>query len=88
MSNDKSIMKLCVIMPAFTSLFVISIAILISNNIYFGNTNPAYGHTNQMNSNITNLKIQDIPEKKIHVGDIDIAYKMWTRIDVSVSRTI
>ena len=57
-------------------------------NLYLGNTNLAYGHTNQMNSNITNLKIQDILEKKIHVGDIDIAYKRWTRIDVSVSRTI
>ena len=64
MSDDKSITKLCVIMPAFTSLFVISTAILISNNIYFGNTNLAYGHANQMNSDITNLKIQYIPEKK------------------------
>ena len=81
MPNDKSIMKLCVIMAAFTSLFVISIAILISNNIYFGNTNLAYGHTNQMNSNITNLKIQNIPEKKIHVGDIDIAYEIFGRGD-------
>lgn len=81
MSNDKSIMKLCVIMSAFTSLFVISTPILISNNIYLGNTNLAYGHANQMNSNITNLKIQNIPEKKIHVGDINIAYKIFGRGD-------
>lgn len=68
-------------MPAFTSLFVTSTAILINNNIYFGNTNIVYGHANQMNSNITDLKFQNIPEKKIHVGDIDIAYKIFGRGD-------
>ena len=31
-----------------------------------------------MNSNVTNsLNIQNIPLKKVHVGDIDIAYKMF-----------
>ena len=54
---------------------------MISNNIYSGNTNFVYGHANQMNSNITNLKIQNIPAKKIHVGDIDIAYKMFGKGD-------
>jgi pimeloyl-ACP methyl ester carboxylesterase len=53
-----------------------------SNNNYFGTTgNFAYGQQqpkNQMNSNITNsLDIQSIPAKKVHVGDIDIAYKTF-----------
>ncbi|HYZ96493.1 MAG TPA: hypothetical protein VE524_07835, partial [Nitrososphaeraceae archaeon] len=55
------------------------------NNNYFGTTsNFAYGQQqqqpkNQMNSNnITNsLDILSIPSKKVHVGDIDIAYKIF-----------
>ena len=32
----------------------------------------------QMNSNTTNsVNIQDLPLEKVHVGDIDIAYKMF-----------
>ncbi|MDQ3983978.1 MAG: alpha/beta hydrolase, partial [Thermoproteota archaeon] len=58
-----------------------------SNNNYFGTTgNFAYGQQqlkNQMNSNnITNsLDIQSIPVKKVHVGDIDIAYKTFGKGD-------
>src|ERR687898_117928 len=56
-----------------------------SNNNHFGTTNNfAYSQQqqqpkNQMNSNnITNsLDIQSIPAKKVHVGDIDIAYKTF-----------
>ncbi|MGB6673392.1 MAG: hypothetical protein WBE34_13245 [Candidatus Nitrosopolaris sp.] len=50
--------------------FVVVVSpILISNNSYFGTSNPVYGQPDQMNS------IQNIPVKKIHVGYIDIAYK-------------
>jgi hypothetical protein len=61
-------------------------AILISNNYYFGITsNFAYGQQqpkNQMNNNITNsLDIQSIPAKKVHVEDIDIAYKILGKGD-------
>ena len=35
-----------------------------------------YGQTNQTISNADFLNIQDIPAKKVHVGDIDIGYKM------------
>ena len=62
---------------AFAFLLIIpSTAILISNNSYFGTTNLVYGQPDQTNSNSTNsLNIQNIPVKKVHVGDIDIAYK-------------
>jgi hypothetical protein len=52
----------------------------ISNYGYFGFTKVVYGQSdpNQMNSNTTNsVNIQDIPAKKVHVGDIDIAYKVF-----------
>ena len=34
-----------------------------------------------MNTNTNTLKIQDIPAKKVHVGDIDIAYKTFGKGD-------
>jgi pimeloyl-ACP methyl ester carboxylesterase len=41
--------------------------------VAYGQSNP-----NHMNSNITSsVNIQDIPLKKVRVGDIDIAYKMF-----------
>ncbi len=80
MSSHKSTRKLWVVMPlliAFAFLLIIpSTAILISNHSYFGTTNLVYGQSDQTNSNVTNtLNIQNIPVKKVHVGDIDIAYK-------------
>jgi len=86
MSNHESIRKLCVVMPPFIALaflFIIpSNAILISNNSRFGTTNLVYGQSDQMNSNITNsLNIQNMPIKKVHVGDIDIAYKVFGKGD-------
>jgi pimeloyl-ACP methyl ester carboxylesterase len=82
MSNHECIRKLWVV-PLFIALaflFIIpSTAILLSNNSYFGTTtNLVYGQLDQMNSNVTNsLNIQNIPVKKVHVGDIDVAYKMF-----------
>ena len=41
-----------------------------------------YGQSDQINSNVTNsLNIQNIPVKKVHVGDIDIAYTMFGKGD-------
>ena len=93
MPNHKSIRKLWVVMPvfiAFTLLLIIPrTTILISNNSYFGTTNLAYGQPDQMNSNVTNsLNMHDIPVKKVNVGDIDIAYKIFakvTRFNLSVA---
>jgi pimeloyl-ACP methyl ester carboxylesterase len=56
----------------------------ISNYGYFGITKVAYGQSdpNQTNSNTTNsVNTHDIPLKKVHVGDIDVAYKMFGKGD-------
>jgi len=67
----------------FAFLFIIpSTAVLISNNSDFGTTNFVYSQPDHMNSNVTNsLNIQNIPVKKVHVGDIDIAYKTFGKGD-------
>jgi hypothetical protein len=46
-------------------------------------TNPVYGQTDQTSfKNVTDSSnIQSIPLKKVHVGDIDIAYKMLGKGD-------
>jgi pimeloyl-ACP methyl ester carboxylesterase len=46
---------------------------------YLDITKPVYGQSdpNQTNSNTTDTaNIQDVPVEKVHVGDIDVAYKM------------
>ena len=56
----------------------------ISNHGYFDVTKAVYGQPvpDQMNSNTTNsVNMQDIPLEKVHVGDIDIAYKMFGKGD-------
>ena len=50
--------------------------LIIPTSIMATNTPLVYGQTNQTISNTDLLNIQDIPAKKVHVGDIDIAYKM------------
>ena len=68
---------------------VISALVITSSSIsnyygYFDITKVAYGQPdpNQTNSNTTNsLDIQNIPLKKVHVGDIDVAYKMFGKGD-------
>ena len=94
MSSQESISKLWLVMPVLLFIVFVFIliiipgnAILISNNNYFGTTsNFAYGQQQQPNqinpNNITNsLDIQSIPSKKVHVGDIDIAYKIFGKGD-------
>ena len=51
---------------------------------YFDITKVVYGQSdpNQTNSNTMNsVNMQDIPLKKVHVGDIDVAYKMFGKGD-------
>jgi pimeloyl-ACP methyl ester carboxylesterase len=52
----------------------------VSHYGYFDITKVAYGQAdpNQTHSNTMNsVNTQDIPLKKVHVGDIDVAYKMF-----------
>ena len=74
------------VVPLFIALafllIIPSTAILFSNNSYYGTINLVYGQSDQTNSNVTNsLIIHNIPVKKVHVGDIDIAYKTFGKGD-------
>ena len=69
-------------------IFVLSTLVIaspsLSNYGYFGNTKAVYGQSvpDQMNSNTTNsVNLQDIPLEKVHVGDIDVRYKMFGKGD-------
>ena len=57
----------------------------ISNYGYYNVANIVYGQTDSGQANSTNttglVNIQDIPLKKVHVGDIDIAYKVFGKGD-------
>src|SRR5829696_9265278 len=58
------------------SSFILLFVLIISSSIVT-NTHIVYGQTNQtISDNADLLNIQDILAKKVHVGDIDIAYKM------------
>ena len=63
-------------------LLIPSSAMVIANTI-LDKAMIAYGQANQMNSNLTNpISSQNILTKKVHVGDIDIAYKMFGKGEV------
>ena len=56
--------------------------LIIPTSIIVTNTPLVYGQTNQTISDNANLlNIQDIPAKKVHVGDIDIGYKILGKGD-------
>jgi pimeloyl-ACP methyl ester carboxylesterase len=79
MSNHGLIRKYNLIFIAAIPTLIIASS-LIGTDGYFGTPKIAYSQSDpdQMNSNTTNsVKIQDIPLEKVHVGDIDIAYKMF-----------
>jgi len=47
-------------------------------------TNPVYGQQDKTSFNAKDLSsIQSIPAKKVHVGYIDIAYKMLEKVTLS-----
>ena len=59
------------------SSFILLFVLIISSSIVT-NTHIVYGQTNQtISDNADLLNIQEIPLKKVHVGDIDVAYKMF-----------
>ena len=56
--------------------------LIIPTSIIVTNTPLVYGQTNQtISENADLLNIQDMPAKKVHVGDIEIAYKMLGKGD-------
>ena len=79
MSSHRLVRKDSLVLTAVIFTLVIS-SPSISSYGYFGFTKAVYGQSvpDQMNSNTTNsVNMQDIPLEKVHVGDIDIAYKMF-----------
>src|SRR5215831_607794 len=79
MSSHRRVRNDHLVLIAVISTLVIA-SPSFSNYGYFDITKVAYGQSkpNQLNSNTTSsVNIQDIPLKKVHVGDIDIAYKMF-----------
>ena len=59
------------------SSFILLFVLIISSSIVT-NTHIVYGQTNQtVAENEDLMNIQDIPLKKVRVGDIDVAYKMF-----------
>ena len=97
MSNQESISKfwflviplsLLVVVFGFLIIIIPSNAVLlISSNNYLGISNFAYGQQEEQENQITHdittnsLNVQNISSKKVHVGDIDIAYKTFGKGD-------
>ena len=79
MSCHRLVRKDHLVLIAVISTLVITSS-SISNYGYLDITKVVYGQSDpdQINSNTTNsVNIQDLPLKKVHVGDIDITYKMF-----------
>ena len=68
-----------------TSVFIIIlmfIMIIPTTAIMMNTTTPVYGQQDKTDFNATDSSnIQNIPAKKVHVGDIEIAYKMLGKGD-------
>jgi pimeloyl-ACP methyl ester carboxylesterase len=83
MSTHRFVRKDYLVLIVVISTLVIA-SPSIGNYGYFGFTIIAYGQPvpDQMNSNTTSaVNIQNIQLKKVHVGDIDVAYKMFGKGD-------
>jgi pimeloyl-ACP methyl ester carboxylesterase len=83
MSNHRFIRKVHLVLIAVISTIVIS-SPSISNHGYFDITKAVYGQLvpDLIDSNTTSsVNMQDIPLKKVRVGDIDVAYKMFGQGD-------
>ena len=83
MSSHRLVRKVHLVLIAVISALVIS-SPSISNFGSFDITKVVYGQSDpdQTNSNTTNsVNMQDIPLEKVHVGDIDVAYKMFGQGD-------
>ena len=85
MYNDSKIRKDHIVIVAiiFTLIFSSMTMVNASTNTVNGQTNVT--QTNSSDTNSTNttglVNTQDIPLQKVHVGDIDMAYKMFGKGD-------
>jgi pimeloyl-ACP methyl ester carboxylesterase len=66
--------------PLISSIIILFV-LIVSTSIIVTNTPIVYGQPNQTITNADLLNIQDIPAKKVHVEDIDIAYKILGKGD-------
>ena len=83
MSSHRLVRKDHLVLIAVISTLVITSS-SISNYGYFDITKVVYGQPSpdHMNSNtINSANMQNIPFKKVHVGDIDVGYKMFGKGD-------
>ena len=80
MNNRRQVRKDYLFIVVFISTIIFSSTTLIN-----GFTNVAYSQTNATQANSTNVtglvNTEDIPLQKVHVGDIDMAYKMFGKGD-------
>src|SRR6478609_12087383 len=82
MYSNRHVKKNYIFIIAVLSTLIVSSS-SISNYGHYDVTNIVYGqppNSGQANSTNTTtgmVNIQDIPLKKVHVGDVDIAYKMF-----------
>ena len=81
MNSNSKIRKGYIFIIVFISTIVFSSTTMIN-----GFTNTVNGQTNATQANSTNnvtglVNTQDIPLEKVHVGDIDVAYKMFGKGD-------
>jgi pimeloyl-ACP methyl ester carboxylesterase len=70
----------------FSLIIIVTSSGITTTSINYFDINPirfAYGqaNSNSNNTNTNSLDVQDIPAKKVHVGDIDIAYKVFGKGD-------
>ena len=78
---DSKIRKDYLFIVAVISTLIFSIRTLVN-----GFTNVTYGQTNATQANSTSnvptnlVNIQNIPLEKVHVGDIEMGYKMFVRV--------
>src|SRR6478735_636931 len=82
--SNRHVKKNYIFIIAVLSTLIVSSS-SISNYGYYNVANIVYGQANSGQANSTNttalVNIQDIPLKKVHVGDIDIAYKVFGKGD-------
>jgi pimeloyl-ACP methyl ester carboxylesterase len=75
----KGIERDYMIIASIFSLFIIAAS--LTNFAYSQPSQMRSNSSNEDNTNANSVNIQDIPTKKVHVGDIDIAYKTFGKGD-------